>query len=70
MDKVIYRTIILPCDEKRTFQMFTVNKHLENWLTMAADVEAKVGGKYELFWNVEDRQNDSTIGCKVFDQII
>ncbi|KPJ73583.1 hypothetical protein AMJ52_03425 [candidate division TA06 bacterium DG_78] len=65
MDKIIYRTINLPCDEQKAFQMFTVNEHLENWLTMAADVEAKVGGKYELFWNVEDRENDSTIGCKV-----
>ena len=30
-----------------------------------ADVEPKVGGKYEPFWNPEDRENDSTIGCKV-----
>jgi uncharacterized protein YndB with AHSA1/START domain len=45
--------------------MFTVNKHLEKWLTKIADVEAKVGGKYELFWNPEDKENDSTIGCKI-----
>lgn len=30
-----------------------------------ADVEPKVGGKYELFWNPEDKENDSTIECKV-----
>ena len=45
--------------------MFTVNKHLEKWLTQIADVELKVGGKYELFWNPEDKENDSTIGCKI-----
>lgn len=45
--------------------MFTVNKHLEKWLTELADVETEVGGKYELFWNPEDRENDSTIGCKI-----
>jgi len=28
-------------------------------------VEAKVGGKYELSWNPRNKQNDSTIGCKI-----
>ena len=45
--------------------MFTVNKHLEKWLTTLADVEPKIGGKYELFWNPNDKENDSTIGCKI-----
>jgi len=45
--------------------MFTVNAHLEKWLTKVADVEPKLGGKYELFWNPEDMTNDSTIGCKI-----
>lgn len=45
--------------------MFTVNKNLENWLTTLAEVEPKIGGKYELFWNPEDKENDSTIGCKI-----
>jgi uncharacterized protein YndB with AHSA1/START domain len=65
MDKIIYRKINLPCDEQKAFQMFTENEHLENWLTVIADVEPQTGGKYELFWNVGDRENDSTIGCKV-----
>jgi uncharacterized protein YndB with AHSA1/START domain len=30
-----------------------------------AAVEPKVGGKDELFWNPEDKENDSTIGCKI-----
>jgi uncharacterized protein YndB with AHSA1/START domain len=45
--------------------MFTANKNLEKWLTQSADVEPKMGGKYELFWNPEDKENDSTIGCKI-----
>jgi uncharacterized protein YndB with AHSA1/START domain len=45
--------------------MFIVNAHLEKWLTRAADVVPKVGGKYELFWNPDDKENDSTIGCKI-----
>jgi hypothetical protein len=45
--------------------MFTLNAHLEKWLTVSADVDPKVGGKYELFWNPKDKDNDSTIGCKI-----
>jgi len=45
--------------------MFTVNQHLEKWLTQLADVEPKTGGKYELFWNPEEKENASTLGCKV-----
>jgi len=65
MDKVIFHSVRLRCDVKKAFEMFTVNAHLEKWLTEEADVEPRVGGKYELFWNPEDRENDSTIGCKV-----
>lgn len=65
MDKIIYHSINLNCNPNKAFKFFTVNKHLEKWLTEVADVEPKVGGKYELFWNPEDRENDSTIGCKV-----
>jgi uncharacterized protein YndB with AHSA1/START domain len=65
MDKIIHCSVILKCDAKRAFEMFSVNKHLEKWLTQLADVEPKVGGKYELFWNPEDKENDSTIGCKI-----
>ena len=65
MDKIIYHTIFLRCGPSKAFEFFTGNKHLEKWLTNMADVEAKIGGKYELFWNPEDKENDSTIGCKV-----
>lgn len=65
MDKIIYHSISLRCSSRKAFELFTVNKHLEKWLTQVADVEPKVDGKYELFWNPEDRENDSTIGCKI-----
>ena len=45
--------------------MFTDNKLLESWLTVHAEVDPIQDGKYELFWNPEDRENDSTIGCTV-----
>jgi len=65
VDKIIYHSIILGCSLNKAFELFTLNKHLEKWLTQVADVEPKMGGKYELFWNPEDRENDSTIGCKI-----
>ena len=65
MDKIIYQSIILKYSPRRAFEQFTANKNLERWLTQVADVEPKVGGKYELFWNPDDKENDSTIGCKV-----
>ena len=65
MDKIIYQSTSLKCDPQIAFEMFTINKHLESWLTQVADVELNVGGKYELFWNPQDKENDSTIGCKI-----
>lgn len=65
MDKVIYQVIKVKCAPSRAFELFTVNEHLEKWLTELAEVEPIVGGKYELFWNPDDRENDSTIGCKI-----
>jgi uncharacterized protein YndB with AHSA1/START domain len=65
MSKIIHESVSLACDARRTFQMFTVNELLKSWLASTADVEPKVGGKYELFWNPDDRETDSTIGCTI-----
>ncbi|MFX1255071.1 MAG: SRPBCC domain-containing protein [Promethearchaeota archaeon] len=65
MDKILYHSVRLNCEPEQAFKMFTVNEHLESWLTMKAEVEPKIGGKYELFWKPEDRENDSTLGCKI-----
>lgn len=65
MDKIIYHSMSLRCEPPRAFEMFTLKEHLEQWLTELADIEPRVGGKYELFWNPRDKQNDRTIGCKV-----
>ena len=65
MNNILYHSVRLHCNVTRAFDMFTVNKRLQSWLTVIADVEPKVGGKFELFWNPEDKENDSTIGCKI-----
>jgi len=65
MDKIIHQSVVLKCDVKEAFEMFTINKNLEHWLTKETDVEPRIGGKFELFWNPEDKEIDSTIGCKI-----
>jgi uncharacterized protein YndB with AHSA1/START domain len=65
MDDIIHVEAKLRCAPAHAFKMFTENRSLERWLTSHAEIEPKVGGKFELFWNPKDRENDSTIGCKV-----
>lgn len=65
MNRIIHRSVRLPCTAGEAFALFTMDEKLERWLTVHADIEPMVGGKYELFWNPEDRQHDSTIGCRI-----
>ncbi len=65
MENIILIKIELECDNRTAFKMFTVNKYLESWLTNEADVDPKVNGKYELFWDPTNKEFNSTIGCKV-----
>jgi len=65
MENIIQLRIEIDCNINTAFDMFTHNKLLENWLTVKAEVEPNIGGKYELFWEPENRENNSTIGCIV-----
>ncbi|MFX0041363.1 MAG: SRPBCC domain-containing protein [Candidatus Hodarchaeota archaeon] len=65
MENIIQIEVEIECDIFTAFKMFTVNNYLEAWLTEKAEVEPDVGGKYELFWEPENRENNSTIGCKI-----
>jgi len=65
MQKIIQIEIELNCDVSQAFNFFTVNEKLESWLPEKAEVEPKVGGKFELFWDPQNREINSTIGCKI-----
>ena len=65
MENIIQLNVEIDCDINTAFDMFTQNRLLESWLTAKAEVEPKVGGKFELFWVPENREHDSTIGCKI-----
>lgn len=45
--------------------MFTLNEKVQLWLAPLADIEPRVGGKYELFWDLNDKLNNCTAGCKI-----
>lgn len=65
MNKVIHLKATLACEPKEAFAYFTDPKKLVAWLTEAAEVEATVGGRYELFWEPDQREQNSTLGCRV-----
>jgi uncharacterized protein YndB with AHSA1/START domain len=65
MDKIIHLSLHLPIDAGYAYRLFTDNTLLESWLTETAEVEPVVGGKYELFWDLAHREDDSTIGCRI-----
>ena len=58
LDKIINLSVRLSCRIDQAFEMFTKDEQLETWLTEAADVEPEVGGKFELFWNPKDKENN------------
>jgi len=64
-DKIIVKFIALPMETERAFTFFTDPSLVSSWLTQQAEIIPEIGGKYELFWNPNDRENDSTIGCKI-----
>lgn len=65
MEDIIQIKEEFDCDIQTAFNFFIKNEYLERWLTEKADVEPRVGGKYELFWEPENRVDNSTIGCKI-----
>jgi uncharacterized protein YndB with AHSA1/START domain len=65
MERVQVHTVALACDPHRAYEMFTRNEHLAKWLAAETNVEAKLGGKYELFWNPPERETDSNIDCRI-----
>lgn len=65
MQNIIQIEIELNCTVSQAYDLFTVNEKLESWLPEKADVEPKVGGKYELFWLPQNPEINSTIGCKI-----
>ena len=65
MDKIIHCKVKLNCNVQHAFDLFTVNEQVKTWLAADAHIEPHVGGAYELFWDLKNKTNNSTIGCKI-----
>jgi uncharacterized protein YndB with AHSA1/START domain len=65
MSKIIHASVQLSCSQRQAFEMFTINERIQLWLAPLAEVDPRVGGKYDIFWDVKDKLNNSTIGCKI-----
>lgn len=57
--------VLLPISVQEAWKQWTESKSLEGWLTQRANITAKVGGFYELFWDLDHPTQNSTIGCKI-----
>lgn len=64
-DAVLVKMADLPVVPARAFALFTSVPELRAWLCDDAVVEPHVGGRYELFWDLQDRTSDSTLGCRI-----
>ncbi|GGF52019.1 SRPBCC family protein [Alteromonas lipolytica] len=65
MDKVINLTETVCCSVAEAFQCFTDVRRVCQWLTLEANITPQVAGEYELFWDPENKNINSTIGCKI-----
>jgi uncharacterized protein YndB with AHSA1/START domain len=70
VDKILHHSVRLNCDCQKAFEYFTDNVLLASWLVRPfdgshADIEPRVGGKYEIFWKKGCLEDDSTFGCRI-----
>jgi len=67
VDRIISHSVTLNCSADIAFDYFTNNDLLIKWLPKKSNVELKVGGQYELFFDPDDpdKTNNSTFGCKI-----
>lgn len=61
--------IVIENPADRVFDAWLNPNLLERWLTHKANVEKKVGGAYELFWDEHDPEKDCTRGCRITDLV-
>ena len=62
---ILEKKVSVSIDE--AWKLWTEREKIESWLTGAANLEVKVGGLYELFWEPEHPERNSTIGCKILE---
>lgn len=64
-DNDLFFECALPMSPEEVFPLWTERDELVNWLCGDARVEPRTDGAYELFWDIERRDANSTLGCRV-----
>jgi uncharacterized protein YndB with AHSA1/START domain len=64
VDRIIHVSAQVRSPAATAFSLFVEPRLLEGWLAVAAEVDARPGGMYHLFWS-PDRENDCTAGCRI-----
>lgn len=65
MDAILHHTVHLDTTPQEAYRWFADSERVAAWLAAEADIEPRVGGKFELFWDPGDRAHNGTMGCKV-----
>ena len=61
--------ILIENPVKNVYEAWVNPDLLERWLTRKANVQPSVGGAYELFWDPEHPDQNSTRGCRITDLV-
>lgn len=56
---------VIKVDKSMAFKYFSDSEYIKQWLCADAIINAKKNGAYELFWDLENRNHNSTLACKI-----
>lgn len=62
---IVEKSILLKVKKEIAFSYFIEPDLITKWLCSDAIINPIVEGAYELFWDLEDRNHNSTIDCKI-----
>ncbi len=64
-DRTISLETVVDTSQINVWRAWTESAQLSSWLTKQTNIEAREGGLYELFWEPDFPQRNSTIGCRI-----
>lgn len=56
---------IVPAPPERVWQALVEPSRAGMWFAALANITAERGGAYELFWQPDSPEHNSTIGCRI-----
>ncbi len=65
MSRIIHHKITLDCGPSEVFEWFIEKDRLVRWLAADVRIEPWLGGRYELFWDLENPAANSTLDCRI-----